>query len=42
MNHTTLLAGATGLLGHAFAAQWPGPGKLQLLVRRAMPATGCC
>ena len=40
MNNATLLAGATGLVGHAFAAQWPGPGKLHLLVRRAMPAAG--
>ena len=34
----TLLAGATGLVGHAFAAQWHGPGTLHLLVRRAVPA----
>ena len=38
--NTTLLAGATGLVGRAFAAQWPGPGKLHLLVRRALPAGG--
>ncbi len=37
---TTLLAGATGLVGREFAAQWPGPGILHLLVRRAVPATG--
>ena len=37
---TTLLAGATGLIGREFAAQWPGPGKLHLLVRRALPAAG--
>jgi uncharacterized protein YbjT (DUF2867 family) len=29
-----LLAGATGLVGSAYAAQWPGPGTLHLLVRR--------
>ena len=40
MNNTTLLAGATGLVGHAFAAQWPGPGKLHLLVRPDVPAGG--
>jgi uncharacterized protein YbjT (DUF2867 family) len=39
MNDATLLAGATGLVGRAFAAQWPGPGKLHLLVRREMPAS---
>jgi uncharacterized protein YbjT (DUF2867 family) len=38
--NTTLLAGATGLVGSAFAAQWPGPGTLHLLLRRAMPAGG--
>jgi uncharacterized protein YbjT (DUF2867 family) len=31
-----LLAGATGLVGHEIARQWPGP--LQLLVRRPLPA----
>lgn len=35
-----LLAGATGLIGRAFAAQWAGPGRLHLLVRRALPAPG--
>ena len=29
-----LLAGATGLVGRAVAAAWPGPGTLHLLVRR--------
>lgn len=29
-----LLAGATGLVGSAYAAQWQGPGTLHLLVRR--------
>ena len=38
--NNTLLAGATGLIGHEFAAQWPGPGALHLLVRRAVPAAG--
>ena len=38
--NTTLLAGATGLVGRAFVAQWPGPGQLHLLVRRAMPTSG--
>lgn len=31
---TALLAGATGLVGHALAAQWAGPEPLHLLVRR--------
>lgn len=37
---TALLAGATGLIGHAIAASWDGPGvlHLHLLVRRAVPA----
>lgn len=35
-----LLAGATGLIGQAVAAQWPGPGTLHLLVRRPHPAPG--
>ena len=35
-----LLAGATGLIGHAIATSWTGPGLLHLLVRRAVPATG--
>jgi uncharacterized protein YbjT (DUF2867 family) len=37
-----LLAGATGLVGHEFAAQWaaqrPGAGTLHLLVRKPVPA----
>jgi len=37
---TALLAGATGLIGHEIAASWTGPGKLHLLVRRAVPVTG--
>lgn len=36
----TLLAGATGLIGRAYAAQWRGPGRLHLLVRRPVPAPG--
>jgi hypothetical protein len=36
----TLLAGATGLIGRARAAQWRGPGRLHLLVRRPVPAPG--
>jgi uncharacterized protein YbjT (DUF2867 family) len=36
----TLLAGASGLIGRAFATQWRGPGQLHLLVRRPMPAPG--
>lgn len=35
-----LLAGATGLIGHAVAAQWRGPGTLHRLVRRTVPAVG--
>jgi len=35
-----LLAGATGLVGRAIAAQWPGPQPLHLLVRREVPASG--
>ncbi len=31
-----LLAGATGLVGREFAAQWTGPGRLHLLVRRQL------
>ncbi len=31
-----LLAGATGLVGSAYAAQWQGPGTLHLLVRRPL------
>jgi uncharacterized protein YbjT (DUF2867 family) len=33
---TALLAGATGLVGHALAAQWAGPEPLHLLVRRPL------
>lgn len=33
-----LLAGATGLVGHALARAWAGPGTLHMLVRRAVPA----
>jgi uncharacterized protein YbjT (DUF2867 family) len=33
-----LLAGATGLVGSAYAAQWQGPGTLHLLVRRPVAA----
>lgn len=36
----TLLAGASGLIGQAFAAQWRGPGLLHLLVRRPLAAPG--
>ena len=40
--HDALLAGATGLIGRAVAAQWaatvPPPARLHLLVRRAEPA----
>lgn len=32
-----LLAGATGLVGRAIRAQWPGPQPLHLLVRRDLP-----
>ncbi len=35
-----LLAGASGLVGHALAAQWPGPQPLHLLVRREITPTG--
>jgi len=35
-----LLAGATGLIGHAVAAQWRGPATLHRLVRRPAPAVG--
>jgi uncharacterized protein YbjT (DUF2867 family) len=31
---TALLAGATGLIGRELAAQWQGPGRLHLFVRR--------
>lgn len=37
---TTLLAGATGLVGRAFSAGWVGPDELHLLVRREMPSPG--
>jgi len=37
---TTLLAGATGLVGTAFSAGWAGPDMLHLLVRREMPSPG--
>ena len=37
---TTLLAGATGLVGSAFTAGWVGPDELHLLVRRAIPPPG--
>jgi uncharacterized protein YbjT (DUF2867 family) len=37
---TTLLAGATGLVGTAFSAGWAGPDVLHLLVRRDMPPPG--
>lgn len=37
---SALLAGATGLVGRALAAQWPGPQPLHLLVRRDVPPTG--
>lgn len=37
---TTLLAGATGLVGSAFTARWQGPDVLHLLVRRDMPSPG--
>jgi uncharacterized protein YbjT (DUF2867 family) len=40
MTMNMLLAGATGLVGRAFASQWQGPGTLHLLVRREMPAPG--
>ena len=34
-----LLAGATGLVGSAYATQWLGPGTLHLLVRRQLAAS---
>ena len=37
---TTLLAGATGLVGTAFSAGWVGPDVLHLLVRRDMRSPG--
>jgi len=37
---TTLLAGATGLVGSALCAGWHGPDVLHLLVRRAMRPPG--
>ena len=37
---SALLAGATGLVGRALAAQWPGPRPLHLLVRREVAAAG--
>lgn len=37
---STLLAGATGLVGSALAALWTGPQPLHLLVRREMPTFG--
>jgi len=40
MHRPALLAGATGLVGRALAAQWPGPEPLHLLVRREAPASG--
>lgn len=36
----TLLAGASGLIGRAFATSWDGPGMLHLLGRRPVPAPG--
>lgn len=35
-----LLAGATGLVGHAMAADWSGPGTLHLLARRPISSPG--
>ncbi len=35
-----LLAGATGLIGREIARQWPGPGPMHRLVRRAGAAGG--
>lgn len=35
-----LLAGASGLIGREIARQWPGPGPLHRLVRRAGAAAG--
>jgi uncharacterized protein YbjT (DUF2867 family) len=40
MNMNVLLAGASGLVGRAFASHWQGPGTLHLLVRREMAASG--
>jgi uncharacterized protein YbjT (DUF2867 family) len=37
---TALLAGASGLVGTALAAQWPGDEPLHLLVRRPLPPPG--
>lgn len=37
---SALLAGATGLVGRALAAQWPGPQPLHLLVRREVAPAG--
>ena len=34
-----LLAGATGLIGQAYAAAWQGPGTLHLLVRRPLASS---
>lgn len=36
---TTLLAGASGLIGNEVAAQWRGPGPLLQLVRRPLPGS---
>jgi uncharacterized protein YbjT (DUF2867 family) len=37
--HTAaLLAGASGLVGRELARQWPGPGRLHLLLRKPPPA----
>jgi len=38
MTTTALLAGATGLIGREIARQWPGPGTLHRVVRRATGA----
>ena len=38
-----LIAGATGLIGHALVQGWAGPGTLHLLVRRPFaPPVGAC
>jgi uncharacterized protein YbjT (DUF2867 family) len=37
---SALLAGATGLVGRALTAQWPGPQPLHLLVRRELKPSG--
>lgn len=42
MDKDTLLAGASGLVGREIVRQWAGPGTLQLLVRRPMPAPAGC